>query len=614
MLYQINQGTKYFGANLIFKDIQFEVKNNEKIALVGRNGSGKTTLLKIINKLEELDQGSIHQASNLEIGYLAQTIFENLNHTVIDELLTVFQPLLAMSEKLEALALKMSTDHSEAIMDQYAKLQDQFEHLNGYNYQVELKTVFSKFGFSEEELYKPLNEFSGGQKTKIAFVKLLLSKPDILLLDEPTNHLDLKTIEWLEGYLKTYPKAIILVSHDRIFLDQISEVVYELEFNTMTKYVGNYTNYVNMKKLNAEKQLIAYNNQQKDIERLELLIAKFRYKKNKAAFAQSKIKYLDRMEKIEVKKADEKTFHAHFQPRIKGGKRVLTLDELAIGYDEKLCTVSFDLMAKERLAIIGPNGKGKSTLIKTIVGKIASLGGNMNFGHQIEIGYFGQELAQINSDKIVLDEIWDDYPQLDLTNIRSVLGNFMFSADDVFKKVAVLSGGERVRLTLAKLMLKRANLLILDEPTNHLDILGKEALEEALIDYEGTLIFVAHDRYFIKKLATAVLEINDDKTNYYPLNYDEYMSKSTSINEQVVKPNLKEVKGKTKVEKVSLVKLEKQIAEAESELEALRAKRFDPEYYHDYQKMQELDELIDVAHTKIDQLINKWELAMAEKS
>ena len=610
MLYQINKGTKYFGANLIFKDIQFEVKNTEKIAVVGRNGSGKTTLLKVITQNEELDQGQIHKISDIEIGYLAQTTFADNERSVLDEIMTVYAHVIKIKQEIEEISILMKTDHSEKILNRFASLQNQFEQLNGYNFQTEIKTVFSKFGFMEEDLYRSIGTFSGGQKTRIAFVKLLLSKPDILLLDEPTNHLDLKTIEWLEGYLKAYPKAIILVSHDRAFLDAVTDVVYELEFTKMTKYVGNYTAYVNEKKLQTEKLEQAYKNQQLEIERLETLIEKFRYKKNKAAFAQSKIKYLDRMDKIEISKADNRNFHAHFQPNIKGGKRVLVLKDYTVGYDRPLCCVNLMINAGDRLAIIGANGTGKSTLIKSIVNKIPSLSGSALLGHQIEIGYFDQELAQINSNKTVLDELWDDFPKLDKTTVRTTLGNFMFSNDDVFKSVQVLSGGEKVRLAMAKLMLKKANFLVLDEPTNHLDILGKEALEEALSDYSGTILFVSHDRYFIKKIATSILVIDEDQAIYYPLNYDEYINKE-SVSPVIVQTADNPTKGKKKVSKTNdtkeLAKLEKKIAEKEQELALLREKRFDPDYYHDYQKMNQLDEEIDLIHNEIEGLLKNWE-------
>ncbi|MEF9968134.1 MAG: ABC-F family ATP-binding cassette domain-containing protein, partial [Longicatena sp.] len=370
MKYQIHKGSKYYGANTIFEDIQFEIKNTEKIAIVGRNGCGKTTLLKAIAGAESLDHGDIHKMNNLSIGYLAQTTFDHDDAIVEDELEHVFDYLKEMSKQLEELTSAMSHDHSEDILNKYANLQQRFEEAGGYTYQSEIMTIFTRFGFTKEDLKRVVSSFSGGQKTRLAFVKLLLSKPDILLLDEPTNHLDIDTIEWLEGYVKRYPKAVVVVSHDRMFLDDVVEVVYEIEYGIMRRYHGNYTNYVNTKKNDIELQKSAFARQQKEVQHMEELIEKFRYKKNKAAFAQSKIKYLDRMERIDDLNADEKTFRAHFEPKIRGGKRVLEVKDLSIGYDLPLCNVSFELLQGQKVAIIGPNGSGKTTIIKSIMNDI----------------------------------------------------------------------------------------------------------------------------------------------------------------------------------------------------------------------------------------------------
>ena len=438
-------------------------------------------------------------------------------------------------------------------------------------------------------------------------MKLLLSKPDVLLLDEPTNHLDIDTIEWLEGYVKRYPKAVVLVSHDRMFLDDVVDVVYEIEYGVMRRYPGNYTNYVNAKKSDLEQQKSAYVRQQKEIQRMEELIEKFRYKKNKAAFAQSKIKYLDRMDRIEDPKSDEKTFKARFTPNVRGGKRVLEVKDLTIGYDHPLCTVNLEVMQGQKVAIIGPNGKGKSTLMKTLMQQIPPLSGGFLLGHQIEIGYFDQELAQFDTTNTVIEEVWKDFPDLNRTEIRTALGCFLFSGDDVFKTVDCLSGGEKVRLSFVKLMLSHPNLLMMDEPTNHLDLIGKEALEDSLNEYEGTMLFVSHDRYFISKLATAILVIDDGKATYYPLTYNEYMHKEPI---QVV--SAKEVKVEEKPKRQinygkEISKLEKKIEVKEKELEDLRELRFDPEYYHDVKKMDALDAQIDDVHNEIEHLMEQWE-------
>ena len=607
MKYQIHKGTKQFGADVIFEDIQFEIRNTEKIAIVGRNGCGKTTLLKVIADIEHLDKGEIHAESALTIGYLAQTTFSNENALVEDELEHAFDKVKELGKQLELATTQMSEDPSEENMNRFANLQQRFEEMGGYTYHSELMTIFTKFGFQEEDLKRSIATFSGGQKTRLAFVKLLLSKPDVLLLDEPTNHLDIDTIEWLEGYVKRYPKAVVLVSHDRMFLDDVVDVVYEIEYGVMRRYPGNYTNYVNAKKSDLEQQKSAYVRQQKEIQRMEELIEKFRYKKNKAAFAQSKIKYLDRMDRIEDPKSDEKTFKARFTPNVRGGKRVLEVKDLTIGYDHPLCTVNLEVMQGQKVAIIGPNGKGKSTLMKTLMQQIPPLSGGFLLGHQIEIGYFDQELAQFDTTNTVIEEVWKDFPDLNRTEIRTALGCFLLSGDDVFKTVDCLSGGEKVRLSFVKLMLSHPNLLMMDEPTNHLDLIGKEALEDSLNEYEGTMLFVSHDRYFISKLATAILVIDDGKATYYPLTYNEYMHKEPI---QVV--SAKEVKVEEKPKRQinygkEISKLEKKIEVKEKELEDLRELRFDPEYYHDVKKMDALDAQIDDVHNEIEHLMEQWE-------
>lgn len=611
MLYQISKGTKSFGAQQVFENIRFEVKGVEKIAIVGRNGSGKSTLLKCIVGELELDQGVIHKANGLRIGYLSQTTFDDETLSVQEEMNLIFKDVFECEAELKKIAEQMKEDHSDKILERYAETQVRFELLNGYNIQDELLSLFTRFGFTKEDLNREIRSFSGGQRTRIAFVKLLLSKPDILLLDEPTNHLDLETIEWLEGYLKRYEKAIISVSHDRTFLDAVSDVTYELEYGELKRYSGNYTFFMEQKKKDQERQAQAYSRQQKEIERLEALIEKFRYKKNKASFAQSKIKYLDRMDKVDkVRTSDTKSFHSNFTPKTKGGKHVLSVSELEVGYDHVLTYVSLEILAGQRVAVMGTNGVGKSTLLKTLVGQMPALSGEMLFGHQIEVGFFDQQVAQLSSQKTVLEEIWDDYPELDRTEIRSVLGRFLFSADDVFKSVNVLSGGERVRLALSKLMLQRPNFLILDEPTNHLDIVGREALEESLKGYTGTILFVSHDRYFIKKIANSILLLNQGKSQFFPDGYQQYLGVVVEAEEKRIDVAKEEIKV-TRIEKINaerrIKKLEGLIQEMEEKLEDHRSLRFEPEYYHDHLKMQELDLEIDEIHTEIDKLMREWE-------
>lgn len=606
MKYQINKGSKSYGGNGVFENIQFEIRNTEKIAVVGRNGCGKTTLMRIISEMEDLDKGEIHKENGLQIGYLAQTTFENEALSVEEAFMQSFEKVLQMENQLRLMEEQMSERHDEAFLNSYAQLQQAYEEAGGYQWQSEMMNVFTRFGFEMEDIHRPIHTFSGGQKTRLAFVKLLLSKPDILLLDEPTNHLDIMTIEWLQGYVKRYPKAVVVVSHDRMFLDDVCDVVYELEYGTMRRYVGNYTNYVNVKKQDVEQQRSAYIRQQKEIKRMEELIEKFRYKKNKAAFAQSKIKYLERMDVIENPEVDQKSFKARFQPAIKGGKNVLSIAQLGIGYDQELCNVTLELMRGQKVAVIGANGCGKSTLMKTLMGDVAPLSGSFLYGHQIDVGYFDQELAQFQSGETLLEEVWKDFPDLNRTEARSALGCFLFTGDDVFKTVDVLSGGEKVRLSFVKLMLSQPNLLLMDEPTNHLDLIGKEALEEALQDYEGTMLFVSHDRYFISKLATALVVIENNQATYIPLTYNEYMEK----NKQEVKVEKQQVrKGKERGinYKREVKKIEEKIANNEKQIETLKQLRFEPEYYNDYQKMQELDENINNLENELVEFMMLWE-------
>lgn len=613
MLYQASHCTKRFGSETVFEDVQFEIKQNEKITIVGRNGCGKTTFLKCLCGELDFDSGTVSMTNGTRIGYLAQKQLEHEDWTVEETLKEVFAHVFELEEMMHEMEEKMKTSSDKKLLSQYAQVQEQFERLNGYNWEAEMMSVFTRFGFTKEDLTRPVGTFSGGQKTRIAFARLLLSKPDILLLDEPTNHLDLQTIIWLEGYVRNYPYAVVTVSHDRMFLDRTSDVVYDLEYGTMTRYVGNYSSFVQQKKNSIERQEAAYRRQQKDIERLEALIEKFRYKKNKAAFAQSKIKYLDRMERIDpVKQADTQSFHAHFKPRIKGGEKVLEVENLEIGYEDTLCNVSFKMRRKDRIGIIGPNGTGKSTLIKTLMGLVEPKGGSYLFGHQIEVGYFDQQLAQFSSDKTVLEELWDENPNLTHTEVRSVLGQFLFHADDVFKSVNVLSGGEKVRLSLAKLLLKQANCLLLDEPTNHLDIPGKEALEDSLSDYEGTILFVSHDRYFISRLATSLLVLDEHGATFVDKTYEEYMDgtekKETIVTEEKKEtPKVQSRPLSKDAKRRMIAKVEEEITKKEEELEEHRALRFEPEYYQDYQKMNVLDERIDDIHNELAHLYEKWE-------
>lgn len=611
MILSVSNASKSFGSQEVFENVTFTINEKDKIALVGRNGCGKTTLIKCLMGELNLDSGTISKTRTSTIGMLSQVVFENEAATIQEIMDEVFAPIYQLQAQLEAAQHALSYDTSEKAYATLERLSNEFENLGGYTIHSEMMNVLTQFGFTEADLNRSINTFSGGQKTRIGFAKLLLSKPDLLFLDEPTNHLDLPTIQWLEGYLKKYDKALVLVSHDRMFLDRIVDQVYEIEYAQLTCYKGNYTSFVEQKKKNFELQSKRYAIQQKEIQRLEALIEKFRYKATKAAFAQSKIKYLDRLDRIEdPRKSDDKQFKAEFSCARQGGKTVVEIDELTVGYDQPLFTWSTNILKGQRIALIGPNGCGKSTFLKTLIGKLEPLSGSFLLGHQIDIGYFDQANAQLSSNKTVLDELWDDYPMMSQTEIRTVLGRFLFSADDVFKSVSSCSGGEKVRIALAKLMLEKGNFLILDEPTNHLDIVGKETLEECLMNYPGTILFVSHDRYFIEKIATTIASIeNGSVTLVEKFAINPGNSKNTKEKEET-----KKVEEKPRIILINIEreikKIEEQLEIANEELEQLRELRYEPEYYQDASKMQALDERIDDKHNEIVHLEDKWQTNM----
>lgn len=611
---QLNHIKKSYGTQEVLLDASLRVRDKEKIALIGRNGCGKTTLLRILCGQEQADAGDRFIAGDTRIGYLAQITFPDESCTVYEELLKAFAEVRHLEQAMRETEQQLQEQADEKILSRYADMQARFEAMNGYQYDVEIRNVFFHFQFEEADLQKKLSEFSSGQKTRIALVKLLLSKPDILLLDEPTNHLDLQAVEWLENYLRHYPFAVVLVSHDRTFIDHVADEIVEIEYGKTMRYVGSYTHYTEAKKEYLQKNHEAYVRQQQEIKRLEELIAKFRSKSSKASFAQSKQKYLDRMERIQDVRADEQMMHASFSSGRKGGRRVLKVEHLSIGYDHPLAEVNVELMAGQRLAVIGPNGTGKSTLLKTLIGQLPALSGHYAFGHQIDVGYFDQESAQMSSDKTVLDELWDRFPLSTQTEIRNTLAAFLFTQDEVFKEVNDLSGGEKVRLALACLMLRHDNLLILDEPTNHLDIPGKEALENALQAYDGTLLFVSHDRMFLQKMATRVLDLGSG-AKVFDLGYQDYMDHSTEDLQpsEIEKPQTGKAKFQNeKALRNRIAKLENMLEEAEKDLESLRELRYEPEFYQDFKKMETLDADIDDKHNEIQKLMSEWEEKMEE--
>ena len=640
MLYQISHGGVAFADDVILYDINFEIRSTEKIAIVGRNGCGKTTLLKLINGEVDLNKRDsdedifIAKSGNPEIGYLKQIAFEDASVSLEEEIKKVFAPMEKRKRELEAAAADLEHNYSDVAVARYTAMEEAFKEDGGYYFEKEYDVLIRKFGFSEEERKKPLSEFSGGQQTKIAFIKLLLSKPDILLLDEPTNHLDITTIEWLETYLKNYPKAVVVVSHDRMFLDNIVDVVYEIEYGTAKRYPGNYSQFMVRKKENYDKLMKDYTLQQKEIARLQRMVDRFKNKPTKVSMAHSKEKAIEHMVKIEAPdRFDTKTFHANFEPQMQTGNDVLMVNNLSIGYEQVLSTVSFDLKKGEKLGILGGNGMGKSTLLKTLVNHIPALSGEFRYGVHVQIGYFDQQMAMYSSDKTVLQDFWDEFPTLTETEARNALGAFMFSGDDVFKSIDMLSGGEKVRLALCKILKRRPNVLILDEPTNHMDIVGKETLESMLSDYSGTLLFVSHDRYFVKKVATRLLVFEDGTTNQYLFGYDEYQEmldkeaaetnsyRNASVSLGLIsqkgqqaaaesapakKPYYNPGKERSKLEK-KIQKSEEALAEKEAKLEELKQELLNPMYQSSYSKLTEIQNEIDRMEEEVLEELQLWE-------
>lgn len=627
MNYRIVNGAISYGADTILEEINFDIQENDKIAIVGNNGSGKTTLLKSIVNNEMLEEGigeekfGIYKQGNPRIGYLKQIEFENSENTFLEEILKSYEPILKLEKKINTLQEQLQNQSDDKKIKEYSKSLEEYEIIGGYIYKKEYEIAIKKFGFTEQDKNKKISEFSGGQKTKIAFLKLLLSKPDILLLDEPTNHLDIDTIEWLESYLKNCPKAVVIVSHDRMFLDKIVNKVYEIEYASITEYKGNYSAFEKQKKERYEKQLIDYEYQQKEIKRLKAIADRFRYKPTKAKMALSKLKKIEQMTIIEEpNQYDLKTFHTNFDVKTESGNLVVSAKNLQIGYGkELLAEVSFNLYKGQKLAIIGENGKGKSTLLKTLMGFIPKLGGDYEYGYQVEKEYFDQQLEFQDVNSTILDDFYNEFQQLTTTQIRQALGAFLFSGDDVFKEIKVLSGGEKVRLQLCKIFKKQANLLLLDEPTNHMDILGKVSLENILKEYKGSLIFVSHDRYFVNKIADSILAFEPEGIVYFEGNYEEYRRKREEQNEENVleekmssskKKNTNNDYFKKKEEtrrKNKINKLELEIQQKENEIKLLKDKMQSEEICTDYVKLKELQDEISRLEDIIEEKMEEWE-------
>lgn len=627
MNYRIVNGAISYGADTILEEINFDIQEKDKIAIVGNNGSGKTTLLKSIVNKEMLEEGigeakfEVYQQGSPVIGYLKQIEFEHSEHTFLEEILKSYEPILNLEKKINQLQEQLQNQSDEKKIKEYSRSLEEYERIGGYTYKKEYETAIKKFGFTEQDKQKKIGEFSGGQKTKIAFLKLLLSKPDILLLDEPTNHLDMNTIEWLESYLKNYTKAVVIVSHDRMFLDKIVNKVYEIEYASITEYKGNYSAFEKQKRERYEKQLKDYEYQQKEIKRLKAIADRFRYKPTKAKMALSKLKKIEQMVLIEEpNQYDLKTFHTNFDIPTKSGNLVVSAQKLQVGYEGKsLGEISFQLYKGQKLAIIGENGKGKSTLLKTLMGFIPPISGGYEYGYHVIKEYFDQQMDFLNLNNTILDDFSNEFPNLTMTQIRQALGAFLFSGEDVFKEIKVLSGGEKVRLQLCKILKKQANLLLLDEPTNHMDILGKVSLENILKEYKGSLIFVSHDRYFVNKIADSILAFEPQGVVYFKGTYEEYRRakeertkenelEETESNQKKKNTNNEYFKKKEETKRKNKInKLELEIEQKENEVKQWKEKMQNEEICSDYLKLKEIQDEINKIEEEIETKMLEWE-------
>ncbi|EIX7692689.1 ABC-F family ATP-binding cassette domain-containing protein [Listeria monocytogenes] len=640
ILLQVQQISKFFGAEVFLDNIKLEVKTGDRIALVGRNGAGKSTLLKIIAGKMSYDGGTISKPKSVEIGYLAQNTGLESSKTIWDEMLSVFDSLRRMEADLRKMELRLGEpelyndpEKYQALMTDYDTLQHTFKESGGYTYEAEIRSVLNGLRFYPEDYEVEIASLSGGQKTRLALAKLLLAKQDILVLDEPTNHLDIETLAWLETYLQNYHGSLIIVSHDRYFLDKVVNQVYEISRTKIDHYKGNYSSFVNQKQAKLEQMWKEFDKQQKQIAKLEDFVARNIVRASTTKRAQSRRKQLEKMDVLGRPQGDEKAAHFGFQFEKQTGKDVLMVDQLSIGYakDKRIASnLTFEMKRQDSLALVGPNGIGKSTLLKTLIRDIPALSGEFHFGAGVKIGYYDQEQAKLTSNKTVLMELWDDYPELNEVNVRTTLGNFLFSDDDVLKNVQSLSGGEKARLALAKLTLLEANVLILDEPTNHLDIESKEVLEAALIDFEGTILFVSHDRYFINRIASKIVELAPEKATVFLGDYDYYQEKLAEEKElarldaedrrkkgeqveatsSVRKLNYQEEKEQQKLlrqRKRKLEEVEKSMEATDKKIAELELQLTNPEVFQDHEKALEITQELDAVKADGEKLMEEWE-------
>lgn len=622
MRIEIINGSVEYDGNTVLSEINFSVSDKEKIALVGRNGSGKTSILKCISGEVPLVSGTGDEKFSFsisgapKIGYLQQVSL-NDELTLRQEILSAYKDVVGLENKLQILLDKMSENPSDENVGAYSRAMERFENIGGYLYKKEYLTAVSKFGFSAEDLDKKLSCFSGGQRTKIALMKLLLEKPDVLLLDEPTNHLDIAAVEWLEGYLKNYKNSVVIVSHDRMFLDRIVGVVYEIEYGVTTRYKGNYTAFLAQKQQAYDKALKDAKWKSAEIDRLRKLVERFRYKATKAAMAQSKLKEIERLGTVETpRRFDTSTFASSFQPEYESVRDALFVKDLVFGYDKPLGEISLAVERGQKIGVIGSNGTGKSTLLKTITGLIPPLSGDVRFGVKTRVGYFDQTIAATKSELSVLEDFRAEFPELNDGEIRKTLGGFLLSGDDVFKCVKDLSGGEKVRLALSKIFRRRPNFLILDEPTNHMDIIGKETLEKLLMDFSGTVIVVSHDRYLINRVAKSLIVFENGGVRYFDGTFDEYEEREKETAEEVAKEKPEKTKktgGERYIESKEEARrkhrvefLEKKITALEEELSLARAKLDDETVNTDYKKVMAVEEEIKTIEEKLEPLITEW--------
>ncbi|MFC0525827.1 ABC-F family ATP-binding cassette domain-containing protein [Pontibacillus salicampi] len=637
ILMQANNLTKRFGADLILSNIKLEVHTNDRIAIVGRNGAGKSTLLKVLAGDLPYEEGEIHKPKDVSLGFLEQHTGLESDKTIWEEMVTVFSHLQEKEEQLRRMEQKMADPDLIEQQDQYQKLlrdydalQIEFKNEGGYRYEADINAVLNGLQFKHFSVDTKISTLSGGQKTRLALGKLLLAKPDVLVLDEPTNHLDMDTLNWLEQYLQSYPGAVVIVSHDRYFLDKVVNVIYEVSRHTSQKYLGNYSSYLEQKAANYEKDMKEYEKQQSEIKRLEDFVQKNLARASTTKRAQSKRKQLEKMEKMDKPQGDEKSARFSFDINRRSGNDVLKVRDLSFQYPDMDNTVfsdvTFDVNRLDRVALVGPNGVGKTTLLKTITDDLQAAGGSIQYGANVQIGYYDQEQARLESSKDVLHELWDEYPGMDEKDVRTVLGNFLFTGEDVLKTVNSLSGGEKARLALAKLMLEKSNLLILDEPTNHLDLDSKEVLEAALSDYPGTILFVSHDRYFINKISTQVLEMQGDHTHLYLGNYDYFLEKKEEEKELAAfdakqnpqlteektanKNNYQQNKAQKREERKRqrrIEEIETEIVENEEKIEENDDLLCQPEIYQDHEKSLQLTEENNQCKQRIEELMEEWE-------